>query len=110
MTWFRSRLKLQHFVEEKQVGEHRAQMHRGVQVVHELRADGWLREHELNRRLRAPYVTFDDRDERVVGRRRPNAQPPDAERDGIAETGERGVAPAQEFADLAARRASFLIG
>ena len=34
-----SNLKLQHFVEEKQVGEHRAQVNRGVQVVHELRAD-----------------------------------------------------------------------
>ena len=32
-------LRLQDIVEEKQVGEDGAQVNRGVQVVHELRAD-----------------------------------------------------------------------
>src|SRR5262249_6387 len=40
--------------------EERAQMNRGVQIVDELRCNRWLREHELNGRLRLSRVAFDD--------------------------------------------------
>jgi len=42
------RLRLQNFVDEKQVCEQRAEVNRGIQVIDELRADGGLGENQLN--------------------------------------------------------------
>jgi hypothetical protein len=44
-------LCLQNFVDQKQIGEQRAQVDRRIEVVDDLRADGLLREDQLNRGL-----------------------------------------------------------
>ena len=58
--------RLQHIIEEKQVGEHRPQVSRSVQVVDDPGADRRLRQDELNRRLRAFDVALDDAHECLV--------------------------------------------
>jgi hypothetical protein len=41
----------QYFVDQKQIGEQRAEMDRRIEVVDDLRADGRLREDQLDRGL-----------------------------------------------------------
>ena len=102
-------LRLQYGVEEEQVGEQCAQVNGSVQVVYELRAERWLREHELNGRLRPARVIFDHADERVIGLRRLPVEPSNTVGDSLGQTRERSVALAEEVADLAARYAPGLV-
>ena len=82
----------QDFVDEEQIGEQRAQVDRRVEVVDDLRADRRLREHQLNRGLRVARVALDDRDERVVRRRRLQALLLDVAREDAGEPAQRRVA------------------
>jgi hypothetical protein len=54
---------LQDLVDEKEVGEQRTQMDRGVQVIDQLRADGDLRENNLNGGQGVAGVPFQHREE-----------------------------------------------
>ena len=33
---------------QEEIGEHGPEMHRGIQVVDQLRTDGWLRQHQFD--------------------------------------------------------------
>ena len=73
-----------------------------VEVVDDLRADGRLREHELNGGLRVARVAFDDGDEGVV--RSFGFQPRllDTAGEDAGESGLGGVAPVELVARLTA--------
>ena len=76
-------------------------MDRRVEVVDELRADGWLCEHELHGRLRVARVAIDDADEGVIGRRRLEPEAIDGCGERVAKAVERLLAAAQVVAGLA---------
>ena len=62
----RSGCNLQDFVDEEQIGEQRAQVDRGVEIVHELRAKRWLGEHEPDRRPSVTRVAIEHFNEGAV--------------------------------------------
>src|SRR5258706_4866191 len=95
-------MRLQDFINQEQIGEERAQMNRRVQVVDHLRADGGLREDELNRGLRVLGVVLDDADEREVRRDRLDAESSDESGEELAEIRQRALAAFQVFTRLAA--------
>ena len=61
------RLPLQRLVEEEQIGENGPHVARCVQVVHKLRSDRGLSEHEPDRGPGVSCVVIEDAHERVVG-------------------------------------------
>src|SRR5438552_3937269 len=92
---------LQDFVDEEEIGEQRAEMDRRVEVVDDLRTDRPLREDELNRRPGVVRVVLDHADERVIGRRRLDAEPADESGQELAEVRQRRVAALEVFTRLA---------
>ena len=89
-------------VDEKQVGEQRADVDRRVEVVDQLGADGWLCEDERNRGLRVARVAIDDANERVIRGRALEGEAIDGRGQGVGETVERLFAAAQILARLPA--------
>src|SRR5690242_18279990 len=61
------RLPFQRLVEEKEIGENGPHVARRVQVVHQLRSDRGLSEHEPNRGDGVSRVVIEDAHKRVVG-------------------------------------------
>ena len=103
------RLPLQRLVEEEQIGENGPDVARCVQVVHKLRSNRGLSEHEPDRGPGVSCVVIEDAHERVVGSWLCKVLLTHRVTDGIGETVERLVTLAQELADLAARRAPVLV-
>src|SRR5579864_5545383 len=93
--------RFEHFVDEKKIGEERPYVDRRVQVVDDLRADGWLREHESECGLRVAAVTADDGDEGPV-RLHIDTEAADVADQEFGEAIERCVELLEEFADLVA--------
>ena len=97
---------LQDFPEEKEIGEHRADVAGRVQIVDQLRSDRRLCQHQSNGCLRGAGVDVNHADERAIGIARLEREPVGAQGYGIGEAGQRRVALAEEVADLAAGRAA----
>src|SRR5262249_40867002 len=79
-------LRLQNLVDEKEIGEERAQVDRRVQVVDELGADRLLRQREANRGLRIARVALEDAGEGAVRLRRLEAEPVDRVGHGLSQS------------------------
>ncbi len=75
-------------------------MDRRVEVVDQLRADGWLCQDEIHRGLRVARVTIDDADERVIGGCAVGREAIDGRGQRVAEAVERLLAAAQILARL----------
>ena len=84
-------------------------MARCVQVVHKLRSDRGLSEHEPDRGPGVSRVVIEDAHERVVGSWLFKVQLTHGATGGIGQAVERLFTLAQELADLAARRAPVLV-
>src|SRR5580700_12180745 len=56
----------QNLADEKKICKQRSQMDRRVQIVHQLRANGGLCQHQLDSRYRVLYVAIQHREERPV--------------------------------------------
>ena len=78
---------LQNFPEEKEIGEHRADVAGRVQIVDQLRSDRRLRQHQSDGCLRGAGVDVNHADERAIGIARLKREPRDAQGDGIGEAG-----------------------
>src|SRR5713226_5789444 len=105
-----SSMPLEDFVDEEEIGEERAKMDRGVEVVDELRADRRLGEDELQRGLRVARVAIDDCDEREIRRRGLEAETFRESRQKLAEAGQRRVAAVEVLAGLPAGVAALIGG
>lgn len=81
-------------------------MDRGVEVVHELRADGGLGQHEIHRRLGGPSVRGEDGHKATVPIDRLPALRLDQLRHQVRQARERLAAPPEKLPDLAARGAA----
>src|SRR5262245_13636619 len=61
-----TRVSLEDFIDEEDVGEQCPDVDVRIEVVDDRRADRWLRQHHLQRRVRAARIAIDDLDERAV--------------------------------------------
>ena len=103
------RLPLQRLVEKEQIGENGSHVARCVQVVHKLRSDRGLSEHEPDRGPGVSCVVIEDAHERIVGSWIFEVHVPHGVTGGIGQAVERLFTLAQELADLAARCAPVLV-
>lgn len=104
------RLRLQNFVDKKQVGEQRAEMNRSVQVIDELRTDGGLGEDQMHGGESVAGVTLQRREEFDVRLGRLQVFLFQSRGKTRRQTGERLHGAIQEIAQLAARRTAFPAG
>src|SRR5215471_3005529 len=105
---FTTRSDLEDFAEEREIGEHRADVAGRVQIVDQRRSDRRLRQHQLNGRLRGAGVDVDHADERAVGTARFEREPLVAQGYDVSEAGQRRVALGEEVVDLAAGRVALI--
>ena len=105
----RQRLPFQRLVKEEQIGENGPHVARGVQVVHQLRSDRGLSEHEPDRGHGVSRVVIEHAHERVVWSWLFEVQLPHSATRGIGQAVQRLFTLAQELADLAARCTPVLV-
>ena len=98
-------MRLEDLVNQKQIGQEGTEVDGGVQVVHQLRADRGLREHQSNGRHGVARIAIDHVHERRIRCRGFNVQPFDEFGDELGQTGERPFTFREELTDLAARAA-----